>query len=970
MDNVTPIREPRPPSQRRLRPVILSIAAALVILVLASSGRLLGFYVDWLWFGEVGLRSVFWTGFWSRLLLGLAAAALFFVIVYLNVELARRLAPAFSANASGDVIEPKSEALRRHAGVIGLAVSVLVAVAAGIAASSAWLTFQKALNVTDFGVDDPVFGRDVGFYVFSVPAWHDVQSFVLFALVVALVLSALMHLVLGGIVYQVKAPGSAGQPAPATPMRPGAYVRSQIDVNLSGRAIAHLSAILGAVFAVVGAGQLFRAWNLLYSTAGASYGASYTDVAVRLPLTRVTMVLAFAIAAVLVWNVWRRRQWWPLVVVVWVVALVVLRGIVPGIVQSLIVNPNQLVKEREYIAHNLAATKAAYQLDRLTGKPLEMKTRITSKVLQDNEITLRNIRLWDPDTLVASYRQLQQLRPYYSFVDADVDRYTVKGVYTQTMVSARELNIAGLPEQAQTWVNQHITYTHGFGVSMSAVNQVTGDGSPDFLVQDVPSRSVAGLEIDQPRIYYGEVGTDYTLVKTEEREFDYPGAAGDVFTEYEGAGGIPIDSVLHKLAFAWRERTIKFFTTSAIDGDSRVIIRNNIVDRVKAAAPFLALDGDPYVVIADKRLFWIQDAYTTTSLYPYATPDDGLNYIRNSVKVVIDAYDGTMRLYVFDEDDPLLRTYRDIFPDLFTSAEEMPKELFAHVRYPEGLFMTQARIFETYHVDDPAVLYNKGDQWQIPENVSLDDTGPMSAFYVIMRLPGSEKEEFLLILPFTPNTRPNMISWLGAHSDGADYGKSVVYQFSESSTVLGPAQVEAVINQDPTISAQRSLWDQQGSRVILGNLIVVPIEDSLLYVQPLYLVGEQTQLPQLKRVIVFYRMPGASASENDAEQLVIMAPTLAEALAEAFGQAPPIGPPVPGSGTGGTGSGSGGTGAGTGGTGAGTGAGLSARALELIQQANAQFEAAQQAQTAGDWAEYGRQIEALQQTLSQLQRLQ
>jgi uncharacterized membrane protein (UPF0182 family) len=963
MDKVTPLRAPRRPAGRRLRRATLIVVTTSIVVVLALAGRLLDLYVDWLWFGEVGFRPVFWTTLWSRLLLGIAAGALFFVIVAANVEIARRLAPAFKTNAAGDV-EPKNEALRRHAGAIGLAVSALVAIAAAVAASSAWMTFRKALDATAFGLDDPMFGHDLGFYVFTAPAWHAVQSFVLVALLASMVLAGLMHLVLGGIDYHVKTPASNGQPASAGPVRPGAYVRSQVDVNLSGRAIAHLSAILAAVFVLVGIGQLFRAWDLLYSTAGSVYGAGYTDAVVRLPLTRVTMVLAFAIAAVLVWNVWRRRQWWPLVIVVWVVALVILRGIVPGVVQSLIVNPNQLSKERDYITRNLSATKAAYQLDRGAAKPLQMKTRITSEVLRDNEVTLRNVRLWDPDTLVTSYRQLQQLRPYYSFVDADVDRYTVKGVYTQTMVSARELDISGLPEQAQTWVNQHITYTHGFGVSMSAVNQVTKDGSPDFLVQDVPPRSVAGLEIEQPRIYYGEIGTDYTLVKTEEREFDYPGAAGDVFTEYEGAGGISISGALHKLAFAWRERTIKFFTTSAIDDDSRVIIRNNIVDRVRAVAPFLALDGDPYMVISDKRLFWIQDAYTTTDRYPYATPEGDLNYIRNSVKVVIDAYEGTMRFYVFDEDDPLLRTYRKVFPDLFTPAEEIPQELFEHVRYPEGQFMTQARIFETYHVSDPAVLYNKGDQWQIPENVSLDDNGPMSAFYVIMRLPGSGKEEFLLILPFTPNTRPNMISWLGARSDGAEYGQSVVYQFSEGATVFGPAQVEAAINQDPTISAQRSLWDQQGSRVILGNLIVVPIEDSLLYVQPLYLVSEQTQLPQLKRVIVFYRMPGEGGSESNAEQLVVMAPTLSEALTEAFGAAPAIGPP----GTdGGTGTDGGGTGAEPGGAG---GAGLSARALELIQQANEQFAAAQAAQQAGDWAEYGRQIELLQSTLRQLQQLQ
>ncbi len=967
MDNVTPLGASRRTERRSVRRGLLVAIIILVIVVLLVAGRALGFYVDWLWFGEVGFRSVFWTTFWSRVLLGLAAGALLFVIIYPNLELARRLAPAFRTTAAGDVIEPKSEPLRRHAGAIGLAVSALIAVFAGVAASSAWLTFRKAFAATDFGVRDPVFGRDLGFYIFSVPAWHAVQNFVLFALVAALVLAALMHVVLGGVEYRVEAPGQGGGGVAGPPPWPGASRPPRVSVSLSGRAIAHLSALLAAVFAVVGVGQLFRAWDLLYSTAGATFGAGYTDVVVRLPLTRVTMVLAFAIAAALAWNVWRRRSRWPVVaVVVWIVAIVVLRGIVPAAVQALIVNPNQLAKERPYITRNLAATKAAFQLDHLTAKPLQMKTRVTPAVLRDNEVTLRNVRLWDPDTLVTSYRQLQQLRPYYAFVDADVDRYLVGGAYTQTMMSARELDIAGLPAAAQTWVNQHIAYTHGFGVAMSAVNQVTRDGSPDFLVQDVPPRAVAGLEIEQPRIYYGEIGTDYTLVRTSQREFDYPGATagGDVYTEYDGKGGIPIDGFLPRLAFAWRQRTIKFFTTSAIGDDSRIIIRNNIVDRVKAVAPFLALDADPYLVIADKRLYWIQDAYTSTGLYPYSTRDEGHNYIRNSVKVVIDAYNGTMRFYVFDEDDPILRTYRRIFPDLFVLGDEMPDALYEHVRYPEDLFMTQARIFETYHVDDPDVLYNKGDQWQIPEKVSLDDQGSMAAYYVIMRLPGAEKEEFLLIMPFTPNTRPNMVAWLGARSDGAAYGSSVLYRFSESTTVFGPAQVEAAINQDPTISAQRSLWDQQGSRVILGNLIIVPVEDSLLYVQPLYLVSEQTQLPQLKRVIVFYRMPGESGSEADAEQLVIMAPTLAEALAEAFGEAPEIGPPV----AGGAAGASEGTGAGEG-AGA-TGAGLSARVQQLIARANEQFEAAQAAQQAGDWAEYGRQIELLQRTLRALQQLQ
>ena len=556
-----------------------------------------------------------------------------------------------------------------------------------------------------------------------------------------------------------------------------------------------------------------------------------------------------------------------------------LRGIVPAVYQSLIVNPNQLTKERDYIARNLEATREAYQLNDITQTNLSPKTPLTPQKLADNQPTLRNIRLWDPNTLVTSYRQLQELRPYYSFLDADVDRYTVNGVYRETMLSPRELNIDGLPTQAQTWVNQHITYTHGFGVAMSAVNQVTSDGSPDFLVQDVPPQSVTGLEITQPRIYYGERGTGYSLVKTKDKEFDYPGANGDVYDTYKGSGGIPISPLLNRLAFSVKFGTIKFFTTSSIENQSRIIIRNSIQPRISAAAPFLTLDHDPYMVIADGRLWWVQDAYTTTSRYPYSTPQGGVNYLRNSVKIVVDAYNGTMKYYVFDPEDPLLKTYEAAYPSLFTPKDEMPQALLDHLRYPEDLFNVQAEVYSTYHVDNADVLYNKGDQWGIPDNVSLSGPGRMDAYYVIMKLPGAPKEEFLLMLPFVPNGRQNMISWLGARSDLPDYGKSLNYIFSKSYTVFGPSQVEATINQDPDISSQRTLWGQQGSQVIMGNLLVVPIEDSLLYVQPLYLQSTQTQLPQLKRVIVFYRAPAPAGGQGNAEQVVAMKPTLSEALA-------------------------------------------------------------------------------------------
>ncbi len=992
MDNVRPLRPKKKPAPKRgdrstRRRVIISVVVAIVVLVLAFGSRLLGLYVDWLWFGEVGFREVFWTGLWARLVLGAVAFVAFFAVVWANVEIARRLAPDFRADVDGTLLEPRSPTVRKWVGVGAAVVCVIVAFGAAVTASGGWQRFLLYFNQTSFGEADPVFGRDVSFYVFSMPMWQGVLDFVLAALIASLVLAAIVHLIMGGIELKqtgargaqgagAGGAGAAGEAGPASPFaraqKAAAPQIPQIDIKLGGRAVAHLSALLAAVFVVVGIGQLFKGWSLLYSTAGAIYGAGYTDVHVRLPLTYVTMAIALLLAAALVWNVWRRRQWWPLTIAVWIVAIVLLRGIVPAVYQSLIVNPNQLSKERDYIARNLVATQNAYGLDEIQQKPLATKAALTPRRLQDNQATLRNIRLWDPNTLVTSYRQLQELRPYYIFLDADVDRYTVNGVYRQTMLSPRELNIDGLPQQARTWVNEHITYTHGFGVAMSAVNQVTSDGSPDFLVQDVPPVSAPGLEIEQPRIYYGERGTGYSLVNTSEAEFDYPGAAGDVYTKgYSGDGGVPISPVLNRLAFSVKYGTIKFFTTSALKDDSRIIFRNDIRERINAAAPFLALDPDPYMVIADGKLWWIQDAYTQTSRYPYSTPQGERNYLRNSVKIVVDAYNGSMRFYVWDEEDPLLQTWRAIYPDLFTPRSEVPRELLEHVRYPEGLFDIQAEVWSTYHVDGPEILYNKGDQWQIPDNVALTGPGPMQAYYVIMRLPGEEKEEFLLMLPFVPNGRQNMISWLGARSDVPQYGTALNYIFSKSTTVFGPSQVEAAINQDPEISSQRTLWGQQGSEVILGNLLVVPIEDSLLYVQPLYLQSNQTQLPQLKRVIVFYRAPAFDGGGGTAaQQVVAMEPTLSEALVAAFGSSFDSGS-ASGGGADGDGT-SGGTGDGTtgGGTGGQPGGDLSAEARALIARANSEFNAAQDALRAGDFAEYGRRVKALEQALSDLQRLQ
>jgi len=935
----------------------LAVAALITVILVVLGVILARLYVDWLWFGEVGLRTIFWKRLSIGVVAGPTLAAAFFAVVYGNLEIARRLAPKYRPVEGIDVIEMVHESAVRWVGRVGLLVALAGALIAGGSAAGAWMVFARALDGVPFGLRDPIFHHDLSFYVFRLPAWEYVYGFLFASLVVALILSIAAHLAVGGLEVEMREPSGRRQTeqwngAPAV-VHVAEHVSRVRGFHVEEGAAIHISALAAALFVLGGLGYLFEAWNLLYSKAGVVFGAGYTDVHLRLPMIRVMMVLAFVLAGALVYNAVRRRHpWWPAAALgIWLAAVIVLLGIVPAAWQALIVNPNQIAKETPYIAFNIAATRAAYDLTAISKTPYSLQGDLSAAALKANSVTVRNIRLWDPQVLLRSYSQLQELRPYYSFSTVSVDRYLVNGVYTQTMLAPRELRVAGLPSQAQTWVNQHITYAHGYGVAVSAVNQVASGGSPDFLVQNVPSVSSAPtLAITQPRIYYGLLGINYALVKTKYPTFDYPGPNGDVYSPYTGSGGIPISRFLNRLAFAVRFGDIRFFTSSAITSQSRVIILNNIKARLAAAAPFLRFDANPYMVVAGGRLYWIADAYTTTSRIPYAEPNSGINYIRNSVKVVVDAYNGSLRFYVFDPQDPLIRTYQRIFPGVFLPASQMPATLHQHVRYPEDLFRTQAEMFATYHVTDTALLYNKGNQWEIPGNLSMSGPAPASAYYMIMRLPGQTREELVLILPYTPNGRANMIAWLGAQSDQPNYGRAVSFEFPSSLNVYGPAQVEAAINQDPVISAQRTLWGQQGSRVIFGNLLTVPIQNSLLYVQPLYLQSSTTALPQIQRVIVFYRSPSATPNlPTGQQQNVVMAPTLGEALATIFGGAPPPG----------TQSSAPGTPPSSGAT--------SAAAAALITRANAQYAAAQAALRAGDLAAFARQIQALGKTLARLE---
>jgi uncharacterized membrane protein (UPF0182 family) len=554
---------------------------------------------------------------------------------------------------------------------------------------------------------------------------------------------------------------------------------------------------------------------------------------------------------------------------------------------------------------------------------------LTPEALADAEPTTTNIRLWDYRPVRDTYSQIQEFRLYYDFVDVDVDRYSLDDTYRQVTLSAREMATEQL--QSRTWLNEHLQFTHGYGLVLSPVNEVTSDGLPELWVRDLPPRTVPGLEITRPEIYHGEKTDSYVFVNSTIEEFDYPSGDQNITTTYEGHGGVLMDSPLKRAAFAYRFGDVSVVLSNYLTRETRVMLYRNVHERVRQVAPFLLYDSDPYLVIADGRLIWLQDAYTATSMYPYSQPYyDRFNYIRNSVKVTIDAYDGDVTFYVVDNQDPLIRAYAAIFPALFKPWDQMPPALRSHVRYPEGLFLIQAEMNNTYHMQNPTVFYNKEDLWATAHDVSGGTEQPMEPYYVILRLPGQEMQEFVLIQPFTPANKQNMVAWMAARCDGEDYGKLLLYKFNKQELVYGPLQIEARIDQEPVISSQLSLWNQRGSQVIRGNLLVIPIEHSLLYVEPLYLQAETGQLPELKRVIV------ASGDR------IIMTTTLDEALAS-FGGAPVTPPPEEVEPT------------------------EPSNAHDLALSAMEHYERAQEYLQEGDWAGYGAELEAMQNDLQALE---
>ncbi|HEX2035861.1 MAG TPA: UPF0182 family protein [Chloroflexota bacterium] len=829
--------------------LVLGAIGAAAALVVAFIGK--GLYVDWLWFASLGFDGVYLTVLATRWWLFVAGAALCLGIVLPNVLLARRLAArrwAFwmrhhvtvNGGDGTDSASDDERPLPRDVTLVTVAVAVLLAIGLGLWVSSQWEIVLRWPHGSPFGQSDPLFGRDVAFFVFTLPVLQLVRTWALW--VVSLTLAGVGAVYFSRLLLP-QSMGFGGRSDPETGER-------RLNLALGGGIRAHLS-LLGAVgCALLAWHYRLRMFELVYSQRGTTFGAGYTDVQAYWPALWALMAITLAGAAALALGVIVRGPWpavglGGLFVPVWLVGTLLL----PTVVQRLQVGPNELALERPFIERNIAATRRAYGLDQVQEAPFPVAEAVSREEVEANPTTLKNVRLWDYEPLLATYNQIQSIRGYYDFLDADFDRYVIDGEYRQVMIAGRELSPQRLPPDAQTWVNRRLQFTHGYGVVVSPVNEVTPEGLPTLFVQDVPPRGK--LAVTRPELYFGESRADWVVVKTAVPEFDYPRGNDNAETIYQGDRGVGIGSFLRRVLFAWHLNDLNLLVTPALRAESQVLFHRDIRERVRRVAPFLLYDADPYLVVADGRLVWLYDAYTASGHYPYAQPvTPAFNYLRNSVKISIDAYDGTLTFYLADPNDPLVRAYAGAFPGLFRPLDEMPASLRAHVRYPGNLFAVQAQMYRLYHMQDPRVFYQREDMLTVPAELYLGQPRAMQPYYAIMRLPGEAREEFVYILPFTPPGKDNMITWLAARSDGAQYGRLVAYKYPKDTLIFGPMQVEARIDQDPTISAQFTLWNQGGSRVLRGNMLAIPIGRSNLYVEPIYLQAERSRLPEMKRVVV------------------------------------------------------------------------------------------------------------------------
>jgi uncharacterized membrane protein (UPF0182 family) len=909
------------------RPVRFLVLGLFALLFFAGPSAV-RFYTDWLWFGEVGYQSVFLTMLRAQatLFTVVFATAALWLAFHFRVALAAigDIRPVFTTREGLELPLPGRNQLRTLISGVAMVLAIIIA----LYASSRWETWLAWQNAQPFGTADPILGRDAAFYVFSLPLLQLVRGIAQALVLIAAIGAGLLYFASGSLSSRF---GSL--------------------VWMTRGARRHLSFLAGAFLLLLAFGAWLGQAERLVQPSGVIYGPGYADVNGRMPAAILLAAVSVVGAALAVLQGLTPRNW-PLPVAAGLYLLVAIGGeVYSTAVQRFVVSPNEQSMESPYIQHNIDATRRAFALDGVEGLELSGDALLTPADIKENAATIDNVRLWDHQPLLDTFGQLQVIRTYYDFVGVDNDRYRIGGQLRQIMLSPRELNTASLPNR--TWVNDRLTFTHGYGLTLGPVNQVTSEGLPVLFVGNLPLETIPELPIEEPSLYYGELSGDYVIVRTATREFHYPRGEDNVFTQYAGKGGLPIGSLWRKLLFALRFGAYQILLSNDINDESRILFYRNIRERVQKLAPFLSFDRDPYLVVADGRLYWMYDAYTTSARYPYATPagQGGLNYIRNAVKIVIDAYHGTMTVYIADPADPIAATYARIFPGLFVPLDKMPASLREHVRYPEDIFALQASVFATYHMTQPAVFYNREDQWEVPVVDDTSEGGAMQPYYTIMRLPGEAEPEFIQMLPFTPRNRDNLAAWLAARSDGEHYGTLHVFQFPKQKVIFGPRQVVARISQDQTIAPQITLWNQQGSQVIWGTLMVIPIEESLIYVRPLYLRASGGRIPELTRVIVAY--------QNE----IVMEETLEAGLARLFGGAPEEGAdeivrapaPAPGGAPD------------EGRQAAQPSAGAPDPALAaLAAQARGHYDRAVEAQRSGDWAKYGDEIRRLGEVLAQM----
>ncbi len=847
---------------KTIRKRLILILAVVIIVIILSFGSGVGLITDFIWFKSIQLQSVFMIKIISKVLLFLPVWLFFGATLTFYFK---GLYATFFRQTNGNKPILSNKNLIKNVLFIGFSIGAVISL---IVVNLLWLDYLKFANSVPFDRVDPLFKLNVGFYIFTLPLIKSVLQ-ILLLFVAALIIGTSS---LEVMTFKNDLPTSSDPNF--------VFLLKDLNASFLTSLLKKIRWLLLPFFILLSLLFYLHTYDLLYSSRGVAFGASFTDVNVTLWAYRMYALIALVCGILTLVASYKNKIKLFAIGPVILLLAAILFMVTGEFVQKLVVEPDEISKESEYLRYNIEFTQAGFNLSNVDLVEFPYQENLTLDIIEKNMETIRNIRINDAKPLQQTFNQIQSIRLYYDFHSIDVDRYILDGKYTQVFVSARELNQYKLDNKAMTWLNQFLKYTHGYGIVMSPVNQVTDEGQPVLLFKNIPPVSSTNLSIARPEIYFGEKAEKYIIVNTDEKEFDYPSGSDNVETNYSGKSGISL-SGFNKMLFALNEKSMKLLVSNNIDKDSKIIIRRNIMERVQTIAPFLTFDNDPYITLneEDGKLYWILDAYTDSMYYPYSQlfefEGKTINYIRNSVKVVIDAYDGDTSFYIYDENDPVIKTYQAIYPDLFKNKSDFPSGLVAHTRYPKQYFELQALAYQKYHVDNPVVFYNGEDVWDIATEKYMADVQTVESNYVMFKI--DEFAEFALILPYTPKGKPNMTSLLVARNDGTHYGEVFLYRFPKDKTIQGPIMIESRIDQDSVISPQFTLWGQQGSTVLRGNVIVVPIENSLLYIEPIYIQSDnENSLPEMKRVIISY------------DDQLVMEQTLQAGLNKLFGKDVPL----------------------------------------------------------------------------------